>query len=97
MSGNDIRIRGCRVGDVIMPAPLLSKLASLGIRHRFTRPYTPRTNGKVKSFLHVALCASAYLNSQQRAEHLPGWLHHYNWQRPHAGLNHYLLRLAAPV
>jgi transposase InsO family protein len=66
--------------------------AQLGIRQRFTRPYTPRTNGKAERFIQTALrewaYARAYLNSQQRAQHLPDWLHHYNWHRPHASLNH---------
>jgi transposase InsO family protein len=66
--------------------------AQLGIRQRFTRPYTPRTNGKAERFIKTALqewaYARAYLNSQHRADHLPAWLHYYNWHRPHASLNH---------
>ncbi len=65
----------------------------LGIRHRFTRPYTPRTNGKAERFIQTALrewaYARSYSSSQQRAAHLLPWLHHYNWHRPHASL-HYL-------
>jgi transposase InsO family protein len=64
----------------------------LGIRHRFTRPYTPRTNGKAERFIQTALrewaYARAYDNSQARAVELPRWLHQYNWHRPHASLNH---------
>ena len=64
----------------------------LGLRHHFTRPYTPRTNGKAERFIQTALrewaYARSYQNSQQRLEHLLPWLHHYNWHRPHGSLNH---------
>jgi len=63
-----------------------------GIRQRFTRPYTPRTNGKAERFIQTALrewaYARAYDHSQARALELPAWLHQYNWHRPHASLNH---------
>lgn len=62
----------------------------LGIRHKRTRPYTPRTNGKAERFIQTALrewaYARAYQHSEQRARHLPYWLHQYNWHRPHASL-----------
>jgi transposase InsO family protein len=62
------------------------------IAQRFTRPYTPRTNGKAERFIQTALrewaYRRAYDNSQLRAEELPRWLHQYNWHRPHASLNH---------
>ncbi|MFS1823034.1 integrase core domain-containing protein, partial [Bacillus anthracis] len=32
--------------------------------------------------------ARAYESSSQRAQHLPLWLHHYNWHRPHASLQY---------
>lgn len=64
----------------------------LGLSHRRTRPYRPRTNGKAERLIQTALrewaYARAYENSQQRAEHLPLWLHEYNWHRPHASLDY---------
>ena len=63
----------------------------LGIRHRFTRPYTPRTNGKAERFIQTALrewaYARTYQHSAERASQLHPWLHEYNWHRPHASLN----------
>jgi transposase InsO family protein len=63
---------------------------SLGLKHRFTRPYTPRTNGKAERFIQTALrewaYARAYHRSQQRTDDLPLFLHRYNWHRPHASL-----------
>ena len=62
----------------------------LALKHRRTRPYTPRTNGKAERFIQTALREWAYgrpyQNSQQRAQALPAWLHQYNWHRPHAGI-----------
>jgi transposase InsO family protein len=62
----------------------------LGLRHRFTRPYTPRTNGKAERFIQSSLrewaYARAYQRSAQRIADLPYWLHRYNWHRPHSSL-----------
>lgn len=64
--------------------------ARLGLRQIFTRPYTPRTNGKAERFIQTALrewaYARAYQNSDQRSAELVTWLHRYNWHRPHASL-----------
>jgi transposase InsO family protein len=69
-----------------------SELAKLGIRHLFTKPYTPRTNGKAERFIQTSLrewaYAATYQNSAHRADHLMPWLHRYNWHRPHSALNH---------
>lgn len=60
------------------------------VQHRFTRPYTPRTNGKAERFIQTALrewaYARSYQNSEQRLLQLDPWLHDYNFHRPHAGL-----------
>jgi transposase InsO family protein len=62
----------------------------LGIRQIFTKPYTPRTNGKAERFIQTALrewaYARAYQNSEQRSADLHHWLHRYNWHRPHCSL-----------
>lgn len=62
----------------------------LGIRHIYTKPYTPKTNGKAERFIQSSLrewaYATAYQTSEQRKAELPYWLHHYNWHRPHAGI-----------
>ena len=62
----------------------------LGLRQIFTRPYTPKTNGKAERFIQTALrewaYARAYHNSDQRSAELPYWLHRYNWHRPHGSL-----------
>ena len=62
----------------------------LGIKHGFTRPYRPQTNGKAERFIQSALREWAYgfvyQNSAQRTENLDAWIHHYNWHRPHQGI-----------
>lgn len=63
----------------------------LGLKHIRTRPYTPKTNGKAERFIQTALrewaYAQAYTHSDHRAAELPGWLHRYNWHRPHGSLD----------
>jgi len=60
-------------------------------KHRFTRPYTPSTNGKAERFIQTALrewaYARSYDNSSERLNNLDPWLHDYNFHRPHASLN----------
>jgi transposase InsO family protein len=67
-----------------------STCSCLGLTHQYTRPYTPRTNGKAERFIQSSLrewaYARAYGNSNQRSYALPQWLHGYNWHRPHASL-----------
>jgi transposase InsO family protein len=62
----------------------------LGIKQLYTKPYTPRTNGKAERFIQSALrewaYARAYTHSRQRTAALAPWLHSYNWHRPHASL-----------
>ncbi len=64
---------------------------ALGIRHLFTRPYRPRTNGKAERFIRTLLAGWAYkrpyATSAQRHGALDGFLTRYNTQRPHRSLN----------
>ena len=64
--------------------------AELKIKHGFTRPYRPQTNGKAERFIQSALREWAYgfvyQNSLQRTDQLDAWIHHYNWHRPHQGI-----------
>ena len=67
-----------------------SACSRLGIKLIYTRPYTPRTNGKAERFIQTALrewaYARAYDTSLQRAAELPYWIHRYNWHRPHGSI-----------
>ena len=63
----------------------------LGIRHIFTRPYRPRTNGKVERLIQTLLrewaYAAAYPTSTARTRALAGYLAWYNTTRPHKSLD----------
>ena len=63
----------------------------LGIKHRFTRPYRPQTNGKAERFIQTITREWAYArpydSSDHRATFLPLYLHDYNFHRPHSALN----------
>jgi len=56
----------------------------------WTRPYTPRTNGKAERFIRTCLehwaYAAAYRSSRERDRLLPEWLPYYNSERPHTAL-----------
>jgi transposase InsO family protein len=65
-------------------------LAASGIDHRTTRPYRPRTNGKVERF-HQTMAREwgyglTYRSSNARVAALPHRLNHYNERRPHSAL-----------
>jgi transposase InsO family protein len=64
----------------------------LGLRHSFTRPYRPRTNGKAERFIQTLTNRWAhgaiYGTSAERTRALPGWLTHYNYTRRHGALGH---------
>ena len=64
----------------------------LNIKHRRTRPYTPRTNGKAERFIQTALREWAYAkhwrDSAERDACLKPWTDYYNFERPHGSLNY---------
>jgi transposase InsO family protein len=64
----------------------------LALKHTFTRPYRPRTNGKAERFIQTLINDWAYgrlyANSTERTATLSTWLDHYNYTRPHGSLGH---------
>jgi transposase InsO family protein len=60
------------------------------IRHLRTRPYTPRTNGKVERYQQTLqrewAYALKYAPSHARRQSLPHWVRHYNERRTHSAL-----------
>lgn len=64
--------------------------AEEGVSQRFTRPYTPRTNGKAERFIQTLkrrwAYRFAYRTSAIRAASLRPWVAHYNHHRPHRAI-----------
>jgi transposase InsO family protein len=83
-------------GSCYRARAMRAAVAALGLKHRFTRPYTPKTNGKAERFIQTSLrewaYAHAYAHSDQRSQRLPIFLHNYNWHRPH-----HSLKLRSPI
>jgi transposase InsO family protein len=65
-------------------------LGARAIDHRRTRPYTPRTNGKVERYQQTLqrewAYALEYASSDARRASLPHWVRHYNERRTHSAL-----------
>jgi transposase InsO family protein len=65
-------------------------LRARAISHIRTRPYTPRTNGKVERYQQTLqrewAYALEYASSEARRASLPHWVRHYNERRTHSAL-----------
>ena len=79
--------RGCTYRSKLFAAAC----SQLGIRHLFTRPYRPQTNGKAERFIQTITrewaYARSYDSSDHRASFLTHYLHDYNFHRPHSALS----------
>ncbi|MEZ4365478.1 MAG: IS481 family transposase [Kofleriaceae bacterium] len=78
-------------GSGYRSADFKQALHDLAARHKRTRPYTPRTNGKAERFIQTLLRLWAYVrpynSSDERAAALDPWMRWYNRQRPHGSLD----------
>jgi transposase InsO family protein len=69
-----------------------ARCRDLSIKHRRTKPYTPRTNGKVERMIQTLLrewgYRFAYSTSEERRLWLDPYLHFYNVHRRHSALKY---------
>src|SRR3954454_5378793 len=72
---------------------LRALLRARAIDHLRTRPYTPRTNGKVERYQQTLqrewAYALEYASSEARRASLPHWVRHYNERRTHSALGNH--------
>jgi hypothetical protein len=71
--------------------PFERMLLELEIKHRYTRPYRPQTNGKAERFWRILeedLIEGTYFDTlEEFKDELLQYLAYYNQERPHQGLN----------
>ena len=70
--------------------PMERMLLELGIKHRYTRPYRPQTNGKVERFWRTLnedlLEDTTFESVSELKDELEQYLLYYNTYRPHQAL-----------
>jgi transposase InsO family protein len=66
-------------------------IAAHRLKHKRTRPHTPKTTGKAERFIQTSIREWAYATpiqcSAARIRAMHPWLHDYNTQKPHSALN----------
>ncbi len=76
---------GCCYRSILFAATLGAR-----VKHLFTRPYRPQTNGKIERFHRTLAAEWAYVehynSDPARAATYGSWVHHYNHHRPHTGI-----------
>ena len=82
---------GVKFSKIKHQHPVERLLIELGIKHRYTRPYRPQTNGKIERFWRTIeddLLRDTHFDSlDELKEELLQYLYYYNQLRPHQGLN----------
>ena len=71
--------------------PFERMLIEMGIKHRYTRPYRPQTNGKAERFWRTIeedlFYETSFDSVEQIKDELLQYLVYYNHERPHQGIN----------
>jgi transposase InsO family protein len=70
--------------------PFERMLIELGIKHRYTRPYRPQTNGKAERFWRTSeddlLWETTFDSLDELKEELLQYFYYYNHERPHQAI-----------
>ena len=79
-------------GSAFLAGQFRATCEALKVRHKRTRPYTPRTNGKAERFIQTLLREWAYRfsynTSEERKKWLTPYLHFDNYHRAHTALGY---------
>jgi hypothetical protein len=69
-----------------------SQLHLLEIKHKYTRPYRPQTNGKIERFWRILrdefLAGIKDLETEEVNEKLKDFMYYFNYVRPHGGIKY---------
>jgi len=70
-----------------------SMLNIFDLKHIYTKPYRPQTNGKIERFWKILyneciLLIDKTVTKEEFENELNGFLYRYNYQRRHSGINH---------
>ena len=68
-------------------------LKIFNVKHCYTKPYRPQTNGKIERFWKILsqeciLCQRTTLTKNELISELNNFMYRYNYQRRHGGLNY---------
>ena len=81
---------GTKVSKSKPKHPFERMLIEMGIKHRYTRPYRPQTNGKVERFWRTIeedlFYETTFENVDELKDELLQYIIYYNEHRPHQGL-----------
>lgn len=70
--------------------PFERLLIEMGVKHRYTRPYRPQTNGKIERFWRSIeedlLIGTDFKDTADLKKELVEYLYYYNNERPHQGI-----------
>lgn len=81
---------GTKVSKKKSSHPFERMLMELEIKHRYTRPYRPQTNGKAERFWRTIeedlLHETTFDSVEELKEELLQYMYYYNQERPHQGI-----------
>ena len=71
--------------------PFERLLIEMGVKHRYTQPYRPETNGKIERFWRSIeedlLIGTDFKDTEDLKKELVEYLYYYNNERPHQGIS----------
>ena len=88
MSDNGSEFRGTLARE----HPFEMMCIELGIKHKYTKPYRPQTNGKIEAFWRIIkkefFAPNSFDSEEDLVMNLGNYLFEFNYLRKHGGLNY---------